>query len=244
MQKISLAVLGLSLISCSHFNEAPKEVHFSYATELLETIQQNVARSPASAPVIEAEEGKSARRVYFSSLYHQYLTIGAYLNQTNSLEFCPQFHHDKIETDAYLVPKVSFTKESSIDAEGKNFFPELAFNRKFPLKNYHESLREELNILCEEGLSDNYYKFDNLITHYANNKSFHMKPNAMASVLKIPVFANFYLLKMLQGQSGQIFALPEESRFIKLTHTEWFEKYVAEASRLRNNFVKNKLVTR
>lgn len=244
MQKVSLLVLGLSLVSCSHFNEAPKVVHFPYATELLETIQQNVARTPAAEAPLEAEEGKSPRRVYFSSLYHQYLTIASHLNKKNDIESCPQFHHDKIETDSYVIPKMSLTKESLIDSEGKEFFPELAFNRKFSLKDYHVSLREEIDVLCEEGLSDNYYKFDNLITHYANKKSFHMKPGAMAAVLKIPVFANFYLVKMLQGQTGQLFAVPEESRFIKLTHTEWFEKYVAEASRMRNNFVKNKLVTR
>jgi len=235
----SLPWLAMFLfVGCSHVQEPVKTVHFPYAGELLGAIQKSEGRAPASIKLV-AKEQKSPRRVYFSALYYQYLTLG---NQESVINSCPQFHHDKLETDAQQTPKFSMYKVSSIDKEGQDFFPELAFDKKFSLKDYHQSIREELDILCEEGVSDNFYKFDNLVTHYANKPSFHMSKTAMESVLKIPVFANFYLIKMIKVSPEPMF--PEEKRLIEMTHTSWFEKYVVEASKLRNNFIKPKMVKR
>lgn len=243
MKNLTLGLLVLSAIGCSHVEKAPEvAVQFPYASELLEKVQHSVSRAPASLEVGDVEK-MSPRRVYFSALYHQYLTLANHLGKKADMSFCPQFHHDKIQTDSSLVPRVSMYSSSHIDSEGKEFFPELAFNKNFSLKDYHKVIKTELDVLCEEGVSDNYYKFDNLVTHYSHKKSFHMNPKAMASVLKIPVFANFYLVKMLEIPGFNITA-PEEKRFIKLTQTYWFETYVAEASRLRNNFIKNKMVRR
>lgn len=243
MTKIVLGLLGLTLIGCSHFEEAPKTVHFPYAEELLEKVQKNVSvREPASLEV-EDVEGASPRRTYFSALYHQYLTLARHMNKNSEINSCPQFHHDKVNTDSSLVPKMTFYPSSSIELEGKDYFPELAFSKNFSLRDYHKVIKNELDILCEEGVSDNFYKFDNLVTHYAHKKSFHQNPKAMASVLKIPVFANFYLVKMIEIPGLNITS-PEEKRFIEMTQTHWFENYVAEASRLRNNFIKNKMVQR
>lgn len=242
MKHSCLTLFSLFLVSCAHVTEAPKTVQFPYASELLERVQLTSGRRPASFDVSELSQ-KSPRRVYFSALYHQYLTLGNHLNKKSTLQFCPQFHHDKVDTDSGIVPKVSLYKPSHIDSEGKDYFPELAFSKDFSLRDYHKVIREELDILCENGVSDNFYKFDNLVTHYSNNQSFHKNPKAMTSVLKIPVFANFYLVKMLEIP-GMNITSPEEKRFIKLTNTHWFETYVSEASRMRSHFIKNKMVRR
>ncbi len=244
MNKFPLIAMSLIMISCAHRPVEDKVVQFPYAADLLKTIQGNVSRAPASIEVEKEEEGKSARRVYFSSLYHQYITLGEHLGKGSEIQSCPQFHHDKIEAEKYIVPKLSFTPKTNVDESGKEFFPELAFNKKFSLKDYHAGIKAEIETLCEEGLSDNFYKFDNLVTHYSHKKSFHKKPSAMEAVLKIPVFANFYLLKMLHPQGTVSFSHPEEKKFIQMTQTQWFDHYVVEASRLRSNFVKNKMVQR
>ncbi|MGE3608201.1 MAG: hypothetical protein AB7I27_01340 [Bacteriovoracaceae bacterium] len=233
----------LLLASCSHFNQAPKTVALPYADGLVEEIQREADRNPSSFEMDDLGE-KSPRRVYFSALYHQYLTLAQHIGKKSSINSCPQFHHDKIETDSHILPKVSFYQISSIEEEGKDYFPELAFNKKFSLKDYYGGIKEEIETLCEEGVSDNYYKFDNLVTHYANKKSFHLSPQAMASVLKIPVFANLYLVKMLQAQSGIVFLQEEEMRIIRMTKTHWFERYLSEAHRKRSSFIKNKVVSR
>lgn len=242
MKKLSLILVSVAAVGCaSHSLETSKVVQFPYASELLEKVQNNVSRVPASTEDLADE--KSPRRIYFSALYHQYLTLGNHLGKDSDISFCPQFHHDKLETDAGVKPKVSLYSSAHIDEEGREYFPELAFSKDFSLRDYHGEMKSEIEILCEEGTSDNYYKFDNLVTHYSNKPSFHKDPKAMASVLKIPVFANFYLVKMLEIPGLNI-PSNEEKRFIQLTRTHWFENYVSEASRMRNSFIKNKMVRR
>lgn len=243
MKSLPLAILSFFAISCAHDIQMNKTVQFPFAEELLQKVQMAGTRMPASMSVEDMEE-ISPRRVYFSALYHQYLILGKHLGKKSEMSFCPQFHHDKIQTDSSMLPLVSFyPARDVVDHEGKAYFPELAFNRKFSLNDYHKVIEGELVTLCEEGVSDNYYKFDNLVTHYAHKSSFHKDPKAMTAVLKIPVFANFYLVKMLETQ-GLGLTSPEEKRFIKLTRTYWFENYVAEAGKMRNNFIKNKMVSR
>lgn len=240
--KYSLLLLPALFVSCAHVNENKQVVQFPYAEELVEKVQKVAVRAPASE--LEAKEEKSPRRTYFVTLYHQYLTFSQYLGKENDVTFCPQFHHDKLETEAISVPKVSFFKNPKVGDQGKVYFPEVVFRGKFSLDEYHSNLKDELTTLCEEGISDNYYKFDNLITHYANNANFHKNAKAMASVLKIPVFANFYLLKMMDTEKNRSYTHPEEKRFIELTRTHWFPEYVREAGKRRNSFLDNKLVKR
>lgn len=237
-------VSAFMLVGCSHVtttNNVAMELPF--APELVEEMQKAASRAPASLE-IDGVEGKSPRRVYFTALYHQYLTMGHHLGQKPDLNSCPAFHHDKVETDTSVIPTFSLFNSSLVGTEDKEFFPELAFNRKFSLKDHYQGIRKEIEVLCEEGLSDNYYKFDNLVTHYASKSSFHTRPDSMKSVLKIPVFANYYLLKMLQSPHSLSFVHPEEKRVISMTQTHWFERYVTEAHRHRNNLIKNRMVQR
>lgn len=236
MKKPILA-LSFLLVGCSHVPKHEKVVQFPYAAELVEKIQLSSGRTPASVE-LSVEEDKSTRRVYFSSLYHQYLALGTQVEEKTEIAFCPQFHHDKVDADRYAIPALSLYRPAHVLKEGKAFFPELAFSGGVTLKDYLADLRSEIEVLCEEGVSDNFYKFDNLVTHYAHDKSFHRKPKAMESVLKIPVFANFYLIKMMSTQHGVAFIHPEEAKFIELTQTFWFRDYVIEASRMRSSYTK------
>lgn len=238
-------LIWLSLVltvSCSQF-QAKKVVSFPFAPELVEKMQKGLSRAPASLMTSDFE-GKSPRRVYFSALYHQYLSLGRYLNHSSTVKFCPQFHHDKIETDASVVPVMSLFQATNLGGKELEYFPEVAFNKDFSLSDYHQEIGSEIATLCEEGVSDNYYKFDNLVTNYASSSTFHSRPESMQAVLKIPVFANYYLLQMFQTPQYGGVAHSEEKRVIEMTRTHWFEKYVAEAQRLRNNFIKYKMVQR
>lgn len=240
-KKLSVFSLTLLFMSCSHRVQQTQAVHFPYANELLVQVQsKNAHRRPASN--LEITEEKSNRRVYFSSLYHQYLTLAAHLGKEQDINFCPQFHHDKIETDALPVPKISLWSSALVEEEGRDYFPELAFNRNFSLFDYHASLKQELSVLCEDGVSDNYYKFDNLVTHYAGKNSFHMAPKAMESVLKIPIFANYYLIEMLKSEGEELVTHGDKKFFILLSRTHWFDQYVSEATVKRSQFLRNRVV--
>lgn len=249
MKHKSLVLLVVSFlgVSCSHIAEKQKVVKFPYEESLLTSIQEKeMMRTPLLTPETEEKDDtKSARRVYFSALYYQYLTLGKHLGKPSEINSCPQFHHDKVETDSSALPEVLMFKASHIQKEGRGYFPELAFNKNFSLGDHHEGMKDELDVLCDEGVSDNFYKFDNLVTHYAAKKSFHQNRKSMEAVLKIPVFANFYLVKMLQGTSLKKQAIhPDESRFIKMTKTLWFDQYVNTASALRGDYIKTKMVQR
>ncbi|MBA2404432.1 MAG: hypothetical protein H0V66_06650 [Bdellovibrionales bacterium] len=242
MKKFVL-VSAFALVGCSHVTLTPKvAMELPFAPELVEEMQRVVARTPAGLEVGDVE-GKSPRRVYFTALYHQYLSLSNHLGVESNLNSCPQFHHDKIETDSAVLQRFSvFT--SGVATASKDFFPELAFTKKFSLKDHQEEMHAEIATLCEEGVSDNYFKFDNLITHYASKKSFHSRPDSMKSVLKIPVFANYYLLKMLRPAHSITVIHPEEQKVISMTQTHWFERYVSEAHRMRSNLIKNRMVQR
>lgn len=226
------------LISCSHVEKPSGKVEFPVSADLVLKVQRNALRAPASSG---EHSDVSVRRVYFSSLYQQYTTLGHFLNRPSSVSSCPQFHHDKIEKDSKEVSRLTVFRPVKIGEDGLPFFPELAFNQDFSMVDYHDSLKNEVEILCEEGVSDNFYKFDNLVTHYSQNSSFHRNPRAMASVLKIPVFANFYLLKMLEAPGFESNSV-EEKLLFQLTKTHWFESYVQEASRIRTSILKYKTV--
>ncbi len=243
MKSIALCSV-LLLVGCSHVGQEKKvAVELPFAPELVEEMQAQAHRSPASLAVTEVE-GKSPRRVYFTALYYQYLSLSNHLSTPAEVESCPQFHHDKVETDIARIPELTFFKSYKSSGTGKDFFPESAFTKNFSLKDHYTSIKEEISVLCEDGVSDNYYKFDNLVTHFASKRSFHSRPDSMRSVLKIPVFANYYLLKMLQPGSAMSFNHPEEASLISMTQTHWFERYVTEAHRQRSNLIKNHMVKR
>lgn len=241
MKRFEVSLLIFFITGCSHSQKLDTVVRFPYAEELLQKVQRSPSRFPSS--VEKSQPQKSPRRVYFHTLYHQYLTLSRFLENGREVEFCPQFHHDKIEADSSLVSRVSLYKMSNVQGEVRNYFPELAFGGEFSLEDYHQLMRSEINVLCEDGISDNFFKFDNLITHHSGKTSFHTNSRAMISLLNIPVFANFYLLKMLESPDSHP-PSRENRRFIGLTKTYWFENYVYEASRMRNNFIKNKMVKR
>jgi hypothetical protein len=238
-----LFIFVISFLGCAHKDSAHPALVLPYAEELLKKVQLQGALEDNPKNTLSSTRKdlqKSPRRVYFRTLYHQYRVLGQILQKESEITFCPQFHHDKTEIQLYKKSMIEGLNFPPVVSEGHEYFPETAFVSQSSLPNYLESMRAELELLCEEGGSDNYFKFDNLITHYAHKSSFHQNHKAMSSVLKIPVFANFYLIKMINSS----LSFTEERDFIKLSKTFWFESYVSEASRVRNVFIQNQMVKR
>lgn len=237
--KLIPAILILSVVSCASQKRAEENHHFPFAKELLVKIQSSSqgSRGPASV-TMDLEEGKSPRRIYFTSLYEQYLT----LSSDKSLNVCPAFHHDKIATDSKRRPMIQPVHEAS-DETSKAYFPEASLGKK-GLEAYVSGVRTEIEILCETGFSDNFYKYDNLVTHYSGKRDFHRNPKAMESVLKIPVFANYYLIHMMARGFSSAEVSGGGKEFIELTNAFWFKDYVQSASEVRLTMLKNKVVRR
>lgn len=59
----------------------------------------------------------------------------------------------------------------------------------------------EIRELCEYGVSDNYYIYENLITHIKNNK-FEADSKNMNTLLKTTIFSNIALMTSLEAYAG------------------------------------------
>jgi hypothetical protein len=121
MKYIFLVVLCLVTMSCAQVKRKKISASFPYAKELVTKVQKQNSRMPASFS-LEELEGKSSRRVYFSALYYQYRSLNKLLSQANDLSFCPQFHHDRIQIEDALVPKVIFGHSLDVNVRGGIFF--------------------------------------------------------------------------------------------------------------------------
>lgn len=70
---------------------------------------------------------------------------------------------------------------------------------KVALEEHAQKNKKELEELCESGSSDNYYLFENLLTHFSETQNFKSTLGSLKAVLKIPVFANLLLLRSVDS---------------------------------------------
>lgn len=110
---------------------------------------------------------------------------------------------------------------------------------KVAMEEHAARNKSELKKLCEYGASDNYYLFENLLTHFNTDDSFNNSMDSLRAVLKIPVFANLLLLRSLDPQfiyygkeqfyevsniSGKYSIFEEE--LITRTNLSWMKLYI------------------
>ncbi len=106
------------------------------------------------------------------------------------------------------------------------------------LKTYHE-----LSELCENGVSDNYYIFENLVTHTASNR-LSANNSSMKILLKSTLFSNMALVDSLTKSSkktGRAIASVEEtmspvqykSEVMNRLKAPWASEYFEEVGKLR-----------
>jgi hypothetical protein len=161
------------------------------------------------------------RKLYFMTLYSQYLWMGKVLDKKDDLKYCPQFHHEKVVFNSsigqlksrYSDLQLKDQKIESFDQKDLPFFPEMALvvkEDKIKQRNLDAQLRsglerhfevneKELKILCERGRSDNFYVFSNLNDHFQKNPNFHYSKEAFKALLKTPIFSNILLFHSMLG---------------------------------------------
>ena len=182
---------------------------------------ENQAREEVQAPTL-SKVTYSNKRLYFLGLLKQYDQFKAYSQKDqSSIKACPQFH---TATSDYLSQKKNTSKVKLKSAPLKNgkvdplLYPEyyLPFNNRpaYELASAKNSTKvlskaieehitrtyREIQELCEYGSSDNYYAFENLITHIQST-GIYKNADGAKILLKTPLFSNDLILTSLKART-------------------------------------------
>ncbi len=92
----------------------------------------------------------------------------------------------------------------------------------------------ELEELCEDGTSDNFYAYQNLITHITNQKGLPPSKENMETLLKVSIFYNMTLIESLkanaQKSSRSISSVKEEgaidNQLLYRMKADWADSYL------------------
>lgn len=201
--KIFSSLFLLIITACSTTKPLEHQAQVSIDENLLLQIQKEKSWGRAPASVNLVEEKISPKRVYFRTLFGQFLTFQKLAGTQVMLASCPAFHQDFIATKPTELE--AMTRISASD-------------------RMHET-EQEVRELCDKGASSNYYKFENLVTYHRDNEKFHLTPKSFFALMKIPVFANMYELKM----KSNIQSAPSE--LTTLSRTQWFSVYLERQKR-------------
>ena len=218
--------------------------NFPLDRPLLEAAVAAPARAPAAVSddalvkLLEQDERKpSLRRLYFRALYQEWRQLQT-LAEARPLKACPQFHHDRVVTDEQSAPLTLSLSAARPAPEELSYYPEwaLALERRLDLRTalreHTETLRLELQELCEAGSSDGYFRLENLVTY-------HDRLEGLArtrALLKIPVFSSMFLVRTLSHESFSVAEreLLESSRGLQL------EKYIVELRKRRQSLLSSR----
>lgn len=226
------------------------------------------SRFPASVTHKKTNFVKSFnnKKLYFSTLMQQYVKLQGYTYQNApKVTSCPHFHTTYLKLkDSHIISSVtkhSWDKKYSDTTSEKliSHNPELALpvtfdshgprvidlqssNKKDSVQKalviYLEKMHTEINLLCQNGATDNYYTFENLQTS-EDTKLSKATVDSMTILLKSPIYLNELLIKSLskakiKGVSRKI-ASTHENRVKNIDifyevnarlKTRWFETYI------------------
>ncbi len=160
------------------------------------------------------------------------------LNQKQSLKY-PKLSKKDFENKRILEFYPELVLSLSSDSKHPTVFDTANTEGKYPQKligqafSIHLShMYKELQFLCENGHSNNYYAFTNLITYINNNKSFKKNNKSLKALFKTTLFSNmaiFNSLDFTQKASRSIASKEHYSIFemetIRRTKANWISDY-------------------
>jgi hypothetical protein len=195
-----------------------------------------VERAPASDEALaqemeQAEKKPSLRRLYFRALYQQWRALSA----RASMGVCPQYHHDKLLVEEQALRHGSMVLTSQRPSVEKlALYPEWSLHGKPQqgIKLHEKQLKRELLTLCEEGVTDSYFRLENMVTYFAGAGKLE-RPEGFQALLKIPVFSTMLLVGAIQENQVNPLTtydreLLDEVRGLQLQH------YIVELKKKRS----------
>ena len=213
----------------------------------------------------------SNRQLYFLTIYKQYQNFGTILGKSASVNSCPSFHGVLLDNES--ITKANYAMyTSNIDLSKVENHPSLVTsypimaipysdsedlysrleNKGYEkddiylseaLNNYYRLQEKEVEVLCDKGVSPGYYIYENLVTYFKQDASFHSTKEGLKALLKVPVLANMLILDNLKKDSydfsnnGLI-----EDWLLKRSQTSWFKNYLFQVNEKRKSHLSRSYV--
>ncbi|WP_419172342.1 hypothetical protein [Halobacteriovorax sp.] len=164
-------------------------------------------RGPASADSQTSKDISKLdnKKVYFLSLYEQYLTFSQiYPSFKKEIKTCASFHQEFINYNDR--PKMwEYTLKEEITNDIENVVWHLPYEGKratkktlpLAMRDHMDRTHKELEQLCYNGFSDNYYTFANYITLAKDKKVSAQTLKGANSLVKMSVVFNKLLIENL-----------------------------------------------
>jgi hypothetical protein len=208
----------------------------------------------------------SNRQIYFLTMYKQYKQLGSVLGQSSEQNSCPSFHNVILEhKEALQMDSTKYTSNVSLThlkgeprlvsaypvmalpySSSGDLYSKLKDNNfkhdqeylKVALNKYYKSQGQEIAKLCDQGVSPGYYIYENLVTYFEKDQSFHSTKAGLKALLKVPVLANMVILDNLKQES---YALSKgnklENWLLERSNTGWFKNFIYELNENRNSHI-------
>ena len=222
------------------------------------------ARTIASVDDSNRLNDLPAKNIYFFSLLQEYRAFKSLIGNGESLKACPQFHHEMVTQNSYNPENKNFykldTNFETVKLDPKNLvhFPVLSLPYKGvdlysymenkgqwesaythtvqAIKEHNQKNFEELQTLCDKGVSPGYYIYENMISYYTNNEDFQKSYDALPSILKVNTVSNMLILdSMVKPQYKSEHLVGYKSALLEQLKVGWFKNYLYETNLMRNN---------
>lgn len=223
---VLVSMVLISACSHGPYSVEPQEDFFTQIPIKPELMVFKTKRQTASLEqwLKEAEDKNkpSLKRIYFRAFYAQNIELMNLLGKEKKTFSCPQFHHDKLIVDEkfYNLEKLNLKQAAYPQNHDLSLYPEWTLSMKHQgkrmdayewgqkkklapglalkkaYKAYSHKREKELEELCESGFSENYFKFENLVTYFSNKENYFNTVGGLKALFKIPLFAH-----MMIGQS-------------------------------------------
>ncbi len=209
---------------------------------------ENFAKSSRSIASTSSEMNITNQKLYLYTLMVQHNVYKATLDFEKDLRICPQFHNDLLtEKEDLSFSQFDSTIERefmSLSNEDIVYYPELALtidekplytfigNSVLTQKYKHallikaEQNYQEIQQLCDNGNSDGYFVFTNLIKHIQENPNYLSDKDVYKAVFKIPAIANMLILKGSTKNAEFIDYHPVESEVLSRLNANWIKDYI------------------
>lgn len=207
----------------------------------------------------EAENTLTNKQVYFLTLLQQYLTFNSIIGKSEKDFSCPKFHNDLLNyrslitiqknhyslehnyttvlNDERLLPSfpimaLPYNEDVDLYSYFKNSDENVKEHIQYALEIYNNKNFIEINELCEQGTSDGYYIYENLVNFHSSSND---KDNlTLEAILNIPVIANMLVIDSLKLNNNDALNIINE-KILNRSRLGWFKNYLYELRKIRNN---------